>query len=133
MTTVEWSQWTERWRPPVMSVSYQPSSSPLSHPNLSSPSSSQSPLHTSVATHPPLPLPSPVMGNSQSGELQLAVMANILTARPIPPTDRAFWEKLLSVGTSPGDIFDNFTLEVLRVIRDRQPSNFASLVKLVCM
>ena len=73
------------------------------------------------------------MGATQSGELQLAVMANILTARVIPPTDRAFWEKLLTLATTPAEVFDNFSLDILRAIRDRQPPNFASLLKLLCM
>ena len=73
------------------------------------------------------------MGNSQSAELQLAVMVNILTARPVPPTDRAFWDRLLSLGATPSDVFDNFSFDVLRAIRDRQPENFASLLKLSCL
>ena len=70
------------------------------------------------------------MGASQSAELQLAVMVNILTARTVPPTDRAFWDRLLALGSSPSDVFDSFSFDLLRAIRDRQPHNFASLLKL---
>ena len=73
------------------------------------------------------------MGNSQSTELQLAVMGNILLQREIPHTDRQFWERLLGIGLSAADIFDNFTLDFLRSLRDRRQQNFATLSKLLAL
>ena len=73
------------------------------------------------------------MGNSQSSELQLAVMANILIRRPIPHTDHTFYSNLLTLPTNPDDIYQNFTLETLRNILTHQKPNYATLLKVTVM
>ena len=73
------------------------------------------------------------MGNNQSSELQLAVMANILIKRPIPHTDHTFYSNLLTLPTTADDIYGNFTLETLRNILTHQKPNYATLLKVAIM
>ena len=73
------------------------------------------------------------MGNSQSAELQLAVMANILIKRPVPHTDHTFYSNLLTLPTTADDIYQNFTLETLRNILTHQKPNYATLLKVAVM
>ena len=73
------------------------------------------------------------MGNNQSAELQLAVMANILIKRPIPHTDNTFYTNLIALPTTPDEIYANFTHTTLRNILTHQPANYATLLKAVTM